>query len=262
MGQDPNSSKRDYASIQNSYDLRSGASFGTLSLNISLRGGDSEGGYQGGNETWSQNLTWPILDLSISGLERRGVLNRLFQNASLRTSFSTGREESGEFQNQVRSDPNHISRRWSLSPSLQTTWKNGITTNLSTDFSRNKDELPLSPSTREGKTQNYSLTLGYGLRAPGGLQIPLIGRVRFKSTLDLKLNIKYNTTLQKTFKVLNPEGDIKQNLATFSVSPSASYTFSQTLTGSLDMGFQEKNTTQLGHTNRDIWLNFSVTFRF
>jgi hypothetical protein len=260
VDQDTLTNRRDIASTQNSYELRSGIGLGSITFNFALRGGNYEGGHEG-QKNWSENLTWPILDLSISGLERRLAMKRVLQTASFRTSFSTDSEKRGNFQDEVRQDPEHLSRTWKLSPSLQATWQKGITTSISTDFNKHRNESPRSLSHTKGNSQSYNLTVGYGLRSPTGIMIPLFGRVRFKSTLDLKLSTQLTQSLEKSFRA-DEEPIINQHASTLTVTPSARYSFSQSLTGTLELGFKESNNKRLGHTNRDFSLNFSILFKF
>jgi hypothetical protein len=260
VGQDTLTIRKDIASIQNSYELRSGIGLGSITLNFALRGGNYEGGYEG-QKSWTENLTWPSLDLTISGLERRIAMKRILQTASFRSSFSTDSEKRGLFQNEIRQDPDHLSRTWKLSPSIQATWKKGITTSISTDFNKHKNESPQSLSHTKGNSQSYNLTVGYGLRSPTGIKIPVFGRVRFKSTLDLKLSTQYTQSLEKNFRE-NEEPIINQHASTLNITPSARYSFSQSLSGTLELGFKESNNKRLGHTNRDFSLNFSILFKF
>jgi hypothetical protein len=92
------------------------------------------------------------------------------------------------------------------------------------------------------------------------MYIPLAGRTfKFKSKLTLNLDFNYETRLDRTPTANNR---IDANTRKFSLIPRASYSFSNSITGTANARFEQQSDRKLGHTWRTIGLSASVLIRF
>lgn len=105
------------------------------------------------------------------------------------------------------------------------------------------------------------MSTSYKFSAPGGISIPLFGKVRFKSTMDISVDVKKNASKSETRRV--GEGwVISTDKADFSVNTNISYTFSQQIKGGLRAGWQDSSDNFRNRNNHSRTLEGWVEIRF
>ena len=150
------------------------------------------------------------------------------------------------------------SREWTPLVGVRGALWRKVSSNLTTNYSVAETEERATGNVlrREGKGAN--LTLAYSFSAPTGLNLPLLRRVKFKSDLDTSLGLGYDSNREKNEQEDQPRAD---NLR-YSVTPSASYNFSQSVVGGLSAEYVHRRDRKTGNATRVVGLRFSVEFRF
>lgn len=202
-----------------------------------------------GRDKFEKSSTgWPNVTLRIQEFTYlpfiKNQVNWFIRIFTPRTSFS---RQLTENVNMTRGFTKNRSETIARSPLLALTLKlfrnlslSGTVSNSSTideNFNQVSGEL-LSETRRTRKSLAFSSK--YAFTAPGGIKIPLLGRLKFKSMVSLNVNVKYNANHSETsndginFEVGTEKSD-------FSVSPVLSYTFSQQIRGGITAYWQDNN---------------------
>jgi hypothetical protein len=111
---------------------------------------------------------------------------------------------------------------------------------------------------------SYRFELDYAFSAPQGLGVPLLGRVKFTSNLDVSLDLVYEKE-KKTEAALDEDverGTVRGDKTRISVLPSLKYSFSKNVTGSLNFKFLQTDDRYLNRKDRTIGMSVSALFRF
>jgi hypothetical protein len=124
------------------------------------------------------------------------------------------------------------------------TWKNGVRTTVKLDKKTLTDENLRVSAGNQSVTKTYdnsiNVTNNYSFSAPGGIKVPFLRKIKFKSTLSLSVAISKSSNRTESSvggKPFNVTADSNR----LSVSCTGSYTFSSQVTG----GFM----TRWGDTN-------------
>lgn len=218
----------------------------------------------GNDRSESRSTSWPDLTLTISQFKflpllkkpvnwfirvfapRTGYSRSITEDRNIDRDFLTNRSETIS-QNPLLSVNFKLFRRLSLSASYAVT--------KSHDHRYNSTDGTLRSETKSERT-TLNFTTKYSFTAPSGLNIPLFGKVKFKSTVNIDLDVKMNSNYSE---VANSGGSfrVEADKSDFSVSPRVSYTFSQQIRGGLSGTWQDTKDNRYGrntHTRRvDIW---------
>jgi hypothetical protein len=116
---------------------------------------------------------------------------------------------------------------------------------LSGSYSLNEDRSEnynstngvLEKVTRSTK-KSLSFTAQYSFSAPGGIGLPLLGRVKFTSTVNIQGNVKINSQKSETSDRGKPFV-VSTDKSDFSWSLSIRYNFSRELSGGLTTRWQD-----------------------
>ncbi|MFH1502899.1 MAG: cell surface protein SprA [Candidatus Eisenbacteria bacterium] len=211
---------------------------------------------EGMNESTKGSVSW-------SGVEKVGALSGMFRSIRARSGVEYKRGYSGPY-----GDPKSRSKAMLLSPivSLDTTFKNGVTTSFSWDRKKNTSfNLTGTGSVTEDVTGTMSVSMNYRFSAPQGLKLPFFGqKLRFQSNLDTSLT--FRTSAKETRTAATEEGLVvaEPTAATrdFSVTADATYSFSRSVSGGLQFSFAQSKDEKRDQTRRTIGVHLTAEFKF
>ncbi len=202
----------------------------------------------GQDRTETTSTSWPELTITIQKFTflplLKGPVNWFINVFSPRTGYSR----------QIQKDANLdrgflVSKTETIgrSPLLSLNLKLFRSFSLSGSYSRtntydwqyNRTTGLLQSETRSVR-KTLAVTSKYAFSAPGGISIPLFGKLKFKSTVSIDVTVRYNSNLSETSTNGMPFV-IGQNKSDFTVSPVIRYTFSQQITGGITARWQDNN---------------------
>ncbi len=247
-------SPNDYFGWLYSFSGNSGLNFTNLTAGVHFNWSRNFGGNVG-NMTYTETTVWPRLTVSLLNIQKFMKLDAI-ENSTISTGFTTTRSKSGP-ENQ---EPTRTTLALDMSPlvSFQVRWKKGFLTNFSTTRSQTDiDNLGVIKTYLRQLNNSYSATVSYSFSAPGGL--PFFGRtLRFNSLMTFSLAYNYSTAKE----MYRTSGEIVSFRSNYSVAPTASYNFSQNVTGGMNGIYTINEDRQTGRKIRNVGLNIWAEFRF
>ncbi len=273
---------QDRSTIRNSYSLSTSLDLMKLSLNLSFRRSDDTT-IVGDAMNSSRSVTWPQLSATLAGLERWSLWKKAVSSANLTSSYSRTIDKTWENQKALV----RISTKNNFSPllSLSNRWKKNVATSLGFDYSSQKND-DVAGQGRDTYTQSFkaSSSLSYSFSAPKGFKLNLwkLGkkRIKFNSELSLQSQLGYSIIGNRN---AIPDGELAalRQLITetaydkitdlgytslvheFSISPSARYNFTRSITGSatLDYSFTDDKLAKSNNRTRTAF-NAAVEIKF
>lgn len=253
-----------------SYQLGSGFSFlGGLSTTVAFRQKVTRDIVKQGSRYKNVSTSWPDLNISIRKFQSfpliKGLINKFIDVFSPRTNYGRQIKEQydivGGF---LRSRSVSISH----SPLLSVNFKVLRSLSLSSTYTLTKSEdEKYNPTTGAFQSQtrterkSIGVTTSYKFSAPGGISVPLFGKIRFKSTMSISLDVKKNASKSET-KRTGEGWVISTDKADFSVNTNISYTFSQQIKGGLSAGWQDSSDNFRNRNNHSRTLEGWVEIRF
>ncbi len=208
------------------------------------------------NETSKGSLSW-------NGIEKIGPLSGVFTSVRARSGLEYKRSYSGPVD-----EPTSRGNGLSFNPivSIDTKFKNGLTANFSWDKRKSQSHsLSGAGSVSEDRTSSTSLTLNYRFSAPHGLKLPFFGqKLKFQSNLDTSLTLR---TSSKETRTAQDEASLVQvdpsaSSRDFSVTADATYSFSRSVSGGLQVSFSQKRDVKREQTRRTIGMHLTAEFKF
>ncbi|HEU4364648.1 MAG TPA: hypothetical protein VFT13_04210, partial [Candidatus Krumholzibacteria bacterium] len=186
--------------------------------------------------------TWPDLQLKFDNLHEFKPLQPILSGGELTVDYRETHNESG-----IKNEPpTVIAETFTLTPSLNFTWKNELTSTLNVSMSEN------SSNTRGSKsvTNSFSVTLDLrkNFRAGGGFSF--FGKdVSFKNQMETTLQVAYSKSGGERFTPGGNTGIPIPSTSTIRVGPRATYTFNSNVNGS---GFIDYSRTYTEASNQTI----------
>ncbi len=208
------------------------------------------------NETTKGTLSW-------SGLERVGPLSGLFKSMRARSGVEYRRSYSGPV-----GEPTAKGNSFALNPvvSVDATLTNGLTSSFSWDRKRaNTFSLSGVGSVTEDVTSSMSLTMNYRFSAPQGLKLPFFGqKLKFESNLDTSLTFRTSSKQSRTAQSEELLATVEPTSATreYSIIADATYSFSRSVSGGLQISFAQNRDEKRDQTRRTIGVHLSAEFKF
>lgn len=206
--------------------------------------------------------TFPDLTLIVSNVERIKLFQKFISTSSFSTSFS--KKIDTEEEKMTKSPINKKTYlRFSPLASLSLNWKNGIHTTVKIDktITEDKDlrQTGGSNTTNKNYETSYSLNTKYSFSAPHGIKIPLLKKIKFRSSVTLNLDI--SKMVSKEESAVPPHGfNTKKDQNTLTIQGNAGYSFSNQVNGGLKftwIDYHDKKTDLKRHTRGlGIWIYF------
>lgn len=240
----------------NSVEFSSGFNlFGGLDTKVKFQESTTRDLVKQGKRYENVSTNWPDLTLRIGRFKNlpliQGPLNKFIDVFSPRTGYSRQVKETRDI------DVGYISSK-SLSirynPLISVNFKlfhslsMSASYNLSDDNRKNYNVVSKELQTETNATQSgFTLSSNYSFSSPYGISIPFFGKLKFKSTVDLRLQVKVNKSRTETS---TNGGDFvtSADKADFTISPVIAYTFSRQIKGGLTVRWQD---TQDNHRGRN-----------
>ncbi len=215
-------------------------------------------------DTKNTSTTFPDFDFGWSNLGKIWLLKKFVHNLSYRFDYFK-KEDKSEKENTGELISEKTSEKISHKIALSRNWKSGVKTNLNITKDYGTNQSLQGVGRNRNATKNYknsvSLTNKYSFSAPHGIKIPLLKKIKFKSTLSLSLNIALTSNKQE--RSVGGQGyNTIQERSQLSITASSGYSFSQQVTGGFNAKWidsNDKKTKRKRHTRElGIWL----TLRF
>lgn len=253
-----------------SYSFGSGFNFwGGIATTVKYSRAQSRELIKQGARYLNSSVSWPDLSIRISPFRKfpliKGVLNKFIDVFSPRTGYSRRVQESQDIEKGFL-----ISRKETIAhnPLLSINFKVWRSLSLSGSYAIDKSEEDRF-NTGTGslqtslKTQNESIsgTTRYSFSAPGGITIPLIGKVKFRSTVDFDVQFRLSTSLSETSQQGKPYF-VSSDKSDFTISPTISYAFSRQIRGGLQGRWQDTKDVQTNRNSHVRQLQIWVEIRF
>jgi hypothetical protein len=245
-----NTTRTPRAGESKSYDFGSGFNLlGGIATTIAYRTQISRELINAGQDrNESQTISWPDVSLRIQKFTTLPLLkpyvNWFIEIFSPRTAYS---RQVRENKNVDRGFITDKSTTINQNPVLSLNFKLFRTLSMSgtytvsetTDEKFNRANGEPQSEIRTVK-KSYALSSKYAFSAPGGIAIPLFGKVKFKSTVSIDFSVKYSSNFQEK----STDGisfTPYQDQSSLSLSPVISYAFSQQIRGGLTGRWQDTN---------------------
>ncbi len=244
------------ASQSLNYDVSSGFTlFGGVRTDVGYSRNINEDIVRQGTLTRQISTGWPELNVRISEFTwfplLKPVLNKFISIFSPRTGFSrqvrasenigtdikTSEEESLNF-NPLLSVNLNLLRNLSLAGSYAISQGNRKTFNINSG-----DLQKESRSTRK----TITVTSKYSFSAPGGISLPLLGKLKFQSQVTINTSVKINETTTDVSDAGGPFNPSDQK-SDFSVSTDVAYNFSRQIRGGVTGSWRD-STDELRNRN-------------
>jgi hypothetical protein len=209
----------------------------------------------------TQSVYFPDISIRWGNVDKLGPLESLLESSSLDFSFSKKSEKKG---NEGLTELVSESETKEFSPLLSWTarWKKNVSTTLKTTRSSSEQKIFRgSATTTRREEKSYSFNISYSFSSPQGIRLPLLGRIKFTSNLNLGLDISTRENVERT--ALQGMGfNIKADTKELRVQPTASYSFSKNVTGGLNAVWMNSDDRKTNQKRRVRELGFWTELRF
>ncbi|MEW5994309.1 MAG: hypothetical protein AB1744_07925, partial [Candidatus Zixiibacteriota bacterium] len=215
------------------------------------------------------STSWPSLTIRISRFTRlpliQGIVNKFIDVFSPRTSYTRQTKESfdldGGFLTHRTMSINHnplVSVNLKIWRSLSLS--SGYTLAKSNDERYNPADGSFQSETRTTRS-TLSLTSQYSFSAPSGIRIPLFGKIRFRSSMQIEVKVNKSNDKSETRR---GEADwvTSSDKAEFSVTPNISYNFSQQIKGGVRADWRDSADNMRNRKSHSRMLELWVEIRF
>jgi hypothetical protein len=215
------------------------------------------------------STSWPQLGISITQFKTlpliKDYVNAFIRVFSPRTAYGRQiREEKNIDLDFLISRVESINRNPLLSLNfklLRTLSMTGSYTTTRSVTERFNRVSGFKETETEANRKSIAVSSKYSFSAPGGIGIPLLGKLKFKSQMTINVNVKYS---QEQSITRMPDGSSSQssNKASFSVTPVISYEFSRQIRGGLRAYWQDTNDQYNNRKSHTRELQFWAEIRF
>ncbi len=249
--------------LSDNYSFRSGISpFKTLSIDFSYTKRTTTTHSSTAEPTRSNSVTFPDLGFNLTGLEKVAFLNKIASSSSLQSAYSVKEDikdnpDTGVVTNRDETISYRPLFSWTLN------WNNGLKTSLKYDKSKQVSEnlREGSESTKTSTSSTISLSLNYSFKAPQGIKLPFLNRIKFDSQLSLSASITKQEDQAETKRPGSaPIPDTDRG--SFSISFNANYSFSSKISGGLKLGWTDSDDRILKKQHHTREIGISVEIRF
>jgi hypothetical protein len=209
----------------------------------------------------TKSVGFPDIKIRWTNMNKLGPLNALLQSSSLDFGYSRKVEEKGAEGLKTLTSKS-TTKEFSPLFAWTARWKKNLSTTLKTAKSEGESQIFRgSATTTKREEQSNSLNISYSFSAPGGIRIPLLGKLKFTSNLNLSLDVSTRKTVERT--ALQGMGfNIKSDTRELRVQPTASYSFSKNVTGGLNAVWMNSDDQKTNQKRRVRELGFWTELKF
>jgi len=245
------------------YNFKSGTVFlGGLRTDVSFSRSINQDIVRSGSRQKKVSTIFPDINFSIRQLKTFTFLNPIIKRFSPRTKYSRNKSESFNLTTSYKSSEKVTT---SQNPLLAINFgiMKGLQINLKTDRSVTETKKYNSANgaltdRRRSISGSSSVSTKYAFSWPTGIKIPLLGRIKFKSTMSISVDVSTRSTKDEMAQgdgPLNSTGERSDLMITTSMS----YSFSSQIKGGLSGRWQDtddKKTKRKSHTRElRIWVD-------
>jgi len=230
-----------------SYDASSGFSLlGGVSCDVRFSRSISRDVVKQGTRKESISTSWPDLSIRIKPFQTlpliKGVVNKIIDVFAPRTGYARSTSEERDLDGGFTTQKNTATK---YNPLLAVNFVLLEKLSLSGSVNRSKDEgqkfnlstgEPLSNSRASNKSVAFDAK--YSFSAPGGIGIPIFGKLRFRSQVSITLGVKINSSLSET-KQRDKPWVTSTDKSDFTWNLILTYSFSRQIKGGLSTRWQD-----------------------
>jgi hypothetical protein len=167
---------------------------------------------------------------------------QILTSSRLSSNFTLTTTKDGKLDWIEKKNPENEQASYSFSPLVAWTgnWVHDVTSSLAFNYttaSTTNHQIG-TDVVRSNTNWNINSDLSWSFRAPKGMKLPLLGRFKFKNELTTSIGFSLENILNETENAAaqNPYY-IEANKRSFSITPSASYKFSNNIDGGLSSSY-------------------------
>lgn len=217
-----------------------------------------------GEPTFGKKVSFPDLNLRWNKLAVPPLLNNFISTLSysLRYTHSQdtdGSDRTGEVYTRRTSS--------SFAPlaGISLSWKGGINSSIRVDKSTTEsDDLRQqggSQTTSIDQSTGMAVTSNYSFSSPNGIKIPIFGRLRFQSTMNISLDVSWRSNERKS-AIHGREFNVTSSSSEFTVAPRGSYNFSSQINGGFQARWSDRTDNKTGAKTHSRELGLWVEIKF
>ncbi|MFZ5980588.1 MAG: cell surface protein SprA, partial [Candidatus Zixiibacteriota bacterium] len=257
------------ASENKDYDFSSGFTFlGGITTDVKFTRSIDQDLIKTGTRYKDVTTGWPELSIRIQKFSKfpliKSLLNKFIDVFSPRTSYSRQLKEEYNLNTGFITNRTETINR---NPLLSVNFKLFRSLSLSGSYTTsetNTEKYTPSTGTLDSETRalkkSFAFSTKYSFSSPGGISIPLFGKLRFNSTVQITLDVKFNSNITETN---SGKGYVTStDKSDLTVSPVISYQFSQQIKGGLSARWQDTQDNYSGRKSHVRELQIWTEIRF
>ena len=218
---------------------------GGIVTDVKYRRGMSRDLARQGSASKRVSTVWPDLNISISKFSTlpfiKGPVNKFIDIFRPRTGYTRETKQSIDVEKGWATDKSISSDH---SPLLAIEFRLFRALSMSASYILQKSESrQFNPakgtlSTEQRATQRgITVTSRYSFRSPTGLKIPILGKLKITSLMNIEVSVRRNSTTNRSWS--QSQGWREESRSDFMVSPNISYEFSPQIRGGISGIWQD-----------------------
>jgi hypothetical protein len=242
VGRKGDSQSTDRVNIQEGYSAKSGIRIFSTSVGTDYSKSISRT-ITATDATKNVSTRFPNASFSFNKLGNLPLLKQFFTSVSYNFGYS---RQVDERESERTGQKLSKSTGESFSPlaSFSFRWKNGIQTTVKISRSNKTDENLQGYGGNQSITKSFNnsidVTSNYSFRAPQGIKLPIFGKVRFTSAMNISLRVSKTSHKAKS-AVAGNAFNVTTDNSKISITSSANYSFSSQLTGGMNLRWDDSN---------------------
>jgi hypothetical protein len=218
---------------------------GGITTDIKFRRGMTRDIARQGTKTKRVSTVWPDLSISINKFTFlpfiKGPVNKFIDVFRPRTGYNRETKESLDLdkgwltEKSISTDHN---------PLLGVEFRLFRALSMSASYTLQKSESKQynlasgALSTEQQATQRgFTVTSRYSFRSPGGIKIPIFGKLKITSLMNIEVSVRRNSTTNKSRSLT--QNWVEETKTDFMVSPNITYEFSPQIKGGISGIWQD-----------------------
>ncbi len=213
------------------------------------------------------SVGWPDLSLDLRSVRGLWYLGKLINALSPSSRYSKTTESkyhtpsTNPYEERIRESFSPLASI-TLNPlrSMRTTARYERTISRTTTYYENTGK---KQNINRQVSETYSATWSYRFSSPSGVKLPVLGRIKFESNLNITLDVSLRRSHDEVAKASNNlVFETSGERTNLTISPTASYSFSSTVKGGLSARWQDDSDKQRRETRHTRELGFWVELQF
>jgi hypothetical protein len=262
VGRKGDSHSTDRVNIQEGYSAKSGIRIFSTNIGTDYSKSISRT-ITATDATRNVSTRFPNASFSFNQLGNLPLLKQFFASVTYNFGYSRQVDERESERTGQRLSKS-TGENFSPLASFSFRWKNGIQTTVKISKGTTTDENLQGYGGNQSITKSYNnsidVTSNYSFRAPQGIKLPLFGKVRFTSAMNISLRVS-KTSNKAESAVAGNAFNVTTDNSKLSVTTSANYSFSSQLTGGMNLRWEDSNnkkTKRKTHVRElSIWMQIS-----